>query len=521
MDVPRPPSHDVSAESMPVGHRPAQAPSDRWGQLIVAGLGTLVLYVVLFLRPFPLTHFDPAQPRTAEPLIDYLGAHLPSTWLGHGLGLALVFALYGVGWHASRAATSRRMIVTAAAFAVLYCTLFVFVRPEMTVDIIDYAFRSRMILDYGISPLTNAPDDLPESAAWLKLLHWREIPTPYGPLWLAIGLGTYRLAGDSLLANLYALKALSAMAVLGCLSLFGVALRRTAPGWIATAIVLFGWNPLVLIELICNGHNDGVMVFFIVTALAAALHERWLLVLPALAAAVLIKATAALFIPFVLIAGLRHVLTRPHRRVIGGVIGGGLIGLALVISLYGLFWAGPDTLRHLSRAQLGTVINSPVAALLVLSKYIALPVETRVVAILVVANAAFVATYLICLVRLGKGRASLVTACFDGVAAFLFIGATWFWPWYVVWLLAPAALLRDGRRQVLAMALSATALAYYLVKPLGLTSVGYSWALLVLFILPVTAVIMVDLWQRWSTRRLERWTIGGWSRRIESQQWAP
>jgi hypothetical protein len=495
--------------------------TDHWGRLLVAGLGTLALYVVLFLRPFPLTAFDPAQPRTSEPLVDYLGAHLPTTWLGHGVGLTLVFVLYAVGWHATRAGGSRRVLWTAAAFSVMFCTLFVFVRPEMTVDIIDYAFRSRMIVDYGISPLTNAPDELPVQDAWFNLLHWREIPTPYGPLWLAIGLGPYRLFGGSLLANLYALKALSAVAVLGCLALIVAAWRNSDRAQAATAIVLFGWNPLILIELVCNGHNDGVMVFFLVAALTAALRDKWLIAWPALSAAMLIKATAGLFLPFMLVACLRRLQADPHRRAVADVLGGGLLGVALAIGLYGLFWAGPDTLRHLSRAQLGTVMNSPVAALLILSQYTGLPVEMRVVSVILASNIAFASGYLICLLRQWQGRATLVTASFDGVAVFLFIGASWFWPWYVAWLLIPAALLQNDRRHVLAIVLSATAMAYYLIKAMGLTTVGTSVALLVQFLLPLAVIVAVDLHHRWASHQPGWWTLDRLGQRIGHRLWAP
>jgi hypothetical protein len=51
------------------------------------------------------------------------------------------------------------------------------------------------------------------------------------------------------------------------LGLIWAVLRRWRRGDVAAGLVVYGWNPLVIFEFGANGHNDGVMIAFLLLAM--------------------------------------------------------------------------------------------------------------------------------------------------------------------------------------------------------------------------------------------------------------
>lgn len=230
----------------------------------------------------------------------------------------------------------------------------------MTSDLYDYALRAKQVLRYAQNPLVH-PTVAVAGDPWLAFSYWRAIPTPYGPLWLLINLlPHWATGGRDLMANLLGLKLLALAAHLGNVALLDRILARLASDQRAAGTLLFGWNPLVLLELVGNGHNDGQMLFFVLLAMLALVAGRWYFVFPALIAAALVKAAALLLAPLVAVMALRHLHTQPRQ--IGPIAGGLAPAAALATGLYGLFWAGPETLQHVAKSMIGAVHYSPAAA---------------------------------------------------------------------------------------------------------------------------------------------------------------
>ena len=98
-------------------------------------------------------------------------------------------------------------------------------------------------------------------------------------------------------------------------------------------------NPLVLFETGANGHNDAIMVLFMLAGLAALLTTRWYwqsLALPLLVASVLVKWTSVLLIPLAIIYLLRGGRIRRWGLVPLGIGVALAAGLALPVILP--FW---------------------------------------------------------------------------------------------------------------------------------------------------------------------------------------
>lgn len=165
-------------------------------------------------------------------------------------------------------------------------------------------------------PLSDGVDDV-----------WRDVPTPYGPVWLALAALVVRVTGDRLLPALLGMRLL---AVLGLL-LAGWALHRLGG---ERALWLGAANPLVLLHLVAGAHNEALMLGLGVAGLAVGS-------LPL--AAVLITLGALVKLPVLALLGF-VVMARPDwpSRLRGAVVAAGVCAATLLaVSLgtgLGLGW---------------------------------------------------------------------------------------------------------------------------------------------------------------------------------------
>jgi hypothetical protein len=95
------------------------------------------------------------------------------------------------------------------------------------------------------------------------------------------------------------------------------------------------------------------------------------------------------------------------------------------------------------------------------------------------------------------------------------IASGWFWPWYVTWVVAVAAVAPWGRLQVTAQLLAGGALTLYGFLPLQAAGV-YGYRSLVVFG-PALLYLLYHLWSAWASgdapwSRL-RLAFGRWRRR--------
>src|SRR5436305_1834892 len=148
---------------------------------------------------------------------------------------------------------------------------------------------------------------------------------PYGPLFTLI---SYALVPLGVAGTMWALKALAGLAALGCAALVWMCARRlgTRP---VPAMLFFALNPLLLIYTVGGGHNDVLMALPLIAGALLILDGRPELGGAALAAAVAIKVTAGIVLPFVLVASNSR-----WRVLLGAAIGGLAIGV-LALAAFG------------------------------------------------------------------------------------------------------------------------------------------------------------------------------------------
>ena len=353
--------------------------------------------------------------------------------------------IYLLAWRAVRELNGRAawLVVLGGGLAMALLLLFMF--PFGADDVFDNIMHGRIVTVYRANPYVQlighyARDPL------RAYVGWPYAPSAYGPLWEMLAGATAwltdRLAGAGVVANVLAFKLLGGLFLAGSVGLVAGILRRVHPQRALEATLLLAWNPVILYETMGNGHNDIVMVFFILAAAWALLTRRYILALLALVAGALIKFVPVLLIPAAVLIALRDL---PDGRARGRfLVIGGALALALVVATYAPFWQGPQVLSLLRREHLYTTSWATVAY-----EYLA-RLWNPGRAATVVSKVTFGWTVLFAIamgLRALWDRAwdSFARSAFYTLMFFVLVTVPWFQNWYSLWPLVLAVVLPPGR----------------------------------------------------------------------------
>ncbi len=412
--------------------------------LAALGVGTAAVWGLAYTRPWWLWHHYPTP--DLRPVLATAGEIAL-----YGATIALLFALYGAAaWLAGRGA-GRWADAVALAMPVAFLALLLPTLPATSSDIHHYVMEGRTFWLHGGNPLVQPPSAYPDDPYLHYVPPWhQDAPSPYGPLWVLLtGLPTF-LPADSPATVLLGYKALPGAFFLATVALLWLAMAPAGPGERRRAVVLYAWNPLLLLMTAVDGHNDAVMVFFLVGAVVAACRARWALSLPLLALGALSKYVGAVPGPLLLVQGWRD---REGRR---GLLAGLVLGAALAVGIMAPFWEGLDTFRALQVDPRSWFANSlPEVALLGLAKL--MPLDPAMALARVLGAVAFLVPYALLAWRLRCDGAVTVWGAYQSMFIYLTAGSTVFYPWYVAWVVPLAALLAGDPWRLPALALSFTA----------------------------------------------------------------
>jgi alpha-1,6-mannosyltransferase len=261
------------------------------------------------------------------------------------------------------------------------------------------------------------------------------------------------------LRGLLAFKGLALLFLGLDLALVWAILGRWRPEGRALGLYLVAWNPLVLLDVAANGHNDVALIFFVLLAIYVWVRGWPDLVLPALTLGALVKFTPLIYVPLAL-AGLGAEVYANPDRVRRAVVLLLSLGVSVIIAvvLYFPFWEGPATIGFLRRGDLFTASLGNLLRLATEPAFGAGPAATLAKA---AGYVAFGLAYLGCLWQARRGLDGFLTAAYWATLAFIILATMWFQSWYVLWLLPLAALLAARPYHDRAILLSFGALASY------------------------------------------------------------
>lgn len=409
-----------------------------------------------------------------------LMVHLPPSLLFIHLGLYLILTILYMLAHRVllrfpvSTAGSRRWAIGIVVGGWLLCSLVLLgLAPGgESHDLFDYLYRGRMAAEFGASPLALAPAEVPP-APYLAYITWRTVVDTYGPVWelasagVASGVRVVLQAmgqwwgGSASCPDVWASCTMLIGYVTGyrllAIGLAGASgwliydmLRRRRPAAALAGLGVWLWNPLLLVSSAGGAHNDFLMLALWIAAFWCFQRRQWLVGLLVLVLAAHVKLTALMLAPVFALWLVRQIGWRRASGI-------GLLALAVTIPLSWLLYApfgGWDTLPRMLQERSLYVANSPHQLLYQWLYAQGWPGTTLhrwlIVWPSVIAGALAVGISAWSLGfrprAVGQARKPLDDEQLWWTATvvclvYLAVGSFWFQAWYMLWVLAPAALL--------------------------------------------------------------------------------
>ena len=145
--------------------------------------------------------------------------------------------------------------------------------PAFSHDLFNYIFDAKIVAFYRQNPYKVKPLDFPDDPM-TRFMHWTHRPSVYPPLWISLSVVPFVFGFGKFLLQLFAFKAMMAGFYLGTIWLIWKISEVLSPKQKIFNLAFYAFSPLVLIESLVSGHNDGVMVFFALLAFYLLLKKK-------------------------------------------------------------------------------------------------------------------------------------------------------------------------------------------------------------------------------------------------------
>ena len=362
---------------------------------------------------------------------------------------ALLFALYGWILILCRrgALGDGRAALLALSFPVLFNVGLLFGLPYQSIDALTYVAHGFMGGAFDLNPYGRAAAEIAYNgrtaglARELATFGWLPVhgPSPYGALWTWIEVLAASLTGG-VAGALLLTKALVVAASLGCAALIWTILGRVRPEDQLLGTLVYLWNPLIVVEFAGEGHNDALMILFVLLSLLFTVTARPALSVMGVVLGVLVKYLPVIFAPAqaIYLWRTRHSTSRLALSV-SLALGASLL---LAVALYWPFWIGADTFGAVSRQGLPFLAPTPSGILYwLLLQYF--PPEAASTLTLRILGVLFVA-FVVAAGWRARDAAGLLRACAAISLVYLLVVSAGTWPWYAALPLALLALTPRG-----------------------------------------------------------------------------
>jgi len=349
-------------------------------------------------------------------------------------------------------------------FFFLFNITLLFVPPITSNDIYSYIYQARVFSVHHANPYLASYSQFKMDDFYPVINNrWSSHLSPYGPLFIYLtGLLTI-IFKHSLLLTLLSFK------------IFFVA-ANALTFWLMhkifkdkTALLLYGWNPLILFEISLNGHNDIIIIFLLMAALAAfhLSRTKHFLSWAAILLSFFVKITSLIFSPFILLGLLSRVKGAKKRIFFFLLIGA--FSLFIMFLFYFPFWEGEMILIHpfyrISQFE-SILLVSPLISMFSTLGFCGTS------AAITLSRIIFIAAYLILIIKFALTKEkSLEKIIGYSLITFLFFLLTffnWLMPWYFTILIFFAAAYAPYSRKnsfaggVLIMITTFIGISYYL-----------------------------------------------------------
>lgn len=347
--------------------------SGKWqaagGRLANLRLTAVFLFIgyLFFAYTFPLLpHFNHI------PTVD--GRFFEPTLFGgvkYVLILCWLFGFYALAQkQVRRLAVAPKLWQLAMATAVFALPLLL-TYPLNANDIYRYFMHGRVSAVYGENSFTTGLTNLPDDPYLPYAGEWAAETTPYGPVWEMAAWGitaalTENRVNPSPNNLLYGLIAFKTFGLLLHIAIgWQIATSRTVKSP-AHAFLLWAWNPALLLIFVMDGHNDALMLFWLVLGFWVLQRGKPTAGFAIMMLAPLTKVIGLLPLPFFFVSILLAMETHRHR--LRFLLLSSVAGLGLIFLTFLPFGSPLDLLWRLLREASGGAGFSPMTLFVMLAR---------------------------------------------------------------------------------------------------------------------------------------------------------
>lgn len=320
------------------------------------------------------------------------------------------------------------------AIAVLHLTVLL-APPLGSADVFGYLGYARLGALHDLNPYTNtftaaAHDDVYQ---WIR---WHRYGSPYGPLFT---FSTYALAPLPIPVGMWSLKVLAAAGSAAIIALVWTYVQRAGRNPVPAAL-LVGANPLLLVHGVGGAHNDLLIGALAMGAVGLVRAEREPSGAATAIAATAMKPSFGILLAFLLLGA------RDRRRAVIAAAATGALVAVLALALFGSHGLGFRS-AVITQRELVALHSVPSIAGMLLG-FGGVTDGLRVAGwILLAATLAWGVLHV-------RRTGDWVSAAGWATVALL-VASVWLLPWYIVWVLALAAIAQDRRLVIAAVVLTA------------------------------------------------------------------
>lgn len=157
-------------------------------------------------------------------------------------------------------------------------------------DVFNYIATSKVTFFYKENPYIIMPIEFIGDPL-LSFMHAANKIALYGPFWIILTEIPHILGFGNFILTLFTFKLFIVFFYLATVFLFWKMSKNII------SVILFSLNPLVIIETLINGHNDIVMVFFVISSFFLLMKKSILFAISLLILSILIKYATIILVP--------------------------------------------------------------------------------------------------------------------------------------------------------------------------------------------------------------------------------
>lgn len=336
-------------------------------------------------------------------------------------------------------------------FIFIISVIFMMILPFLSSDIYYYIGDSWLASKYGENPYYTTVKDLQDKGINDEILnntgYWKNTVSVYGPLYNMIATCLSSISWGNITVALFIFKIASLLVhVLNSYLMYKITKSNKY-------MLLYGLNPLVLIELLSNVHNDIYLILFILLSLYFLIRKKNIcFTVIFLALSIAIKYSTVLIVPFILIYCFKD--KNISKRILYCLITGISI-MVLVIMFYLPYYR--DISIFTNMLVQGERYSQSIMALLFVKlnqNYLFKMINTFKLPIFALI---YIITLLQVLVKRNINLKYIIKKYNIIMIIFIFVVLTNFQKWYVLWLL-PTIIWQNKNMRKFILALTITAI---------------------------------------------------------------